>query len=54
MSGSKVSIIFLVFSPYGLYLDCLFIIPEMKDKGFGQTMFPFLAKVTINKKCGRF
>lgn len=38
----------------GLYLEDLFIIPEMRGKGFGKTMLSFLAKVSVDRNCGRF
>lgn len=38
----------------GLYLEDLFIIPEMRGKGFGKTMLAFLAKVAVDRNCGRF
>ena len=37
----------------GLYLEDLFIIPEMRGKGFGKTMLSFLAKLAIDRNCGR-
>lgn len=38
----------------GLYLEDLFIKPEMRGKGFGKTMFIFLAKLAVERNCGRF
>ena len=38
----------------GLYLEDLFIIPEMRGKGFGKTMLSFLAKIAVDRNCGRF
>ena len=38
----------------GLYLEDLFIIPEMRGKGFGKTMLAFLAKIAVDRNCGRF
>ena len=37
----------------GIYLEDLFIIPEMRGKGFGKTMLKHLAKLTIERDCGR-
>lgn len=38
----------------GLYLEDLFIIPEMRGKGFGKTMLSFLAKIAVDRNYGRF
>ncbi len=38
----------------GLYLEDLFIIPEMRGKGFGKTMLAFLAKLAVDRNYGRF
>ncbi|MEW8973385.1 MAG: GNAT family N-acetyltransferase [Tissierellaceae bacterium] len=38
----------------GIYLEDLFIVPEMRGKGFGKTMLSFLAKLAIDRDCGRF
>ena len=38
----------------GLYLEDLFIIPEMRGKGFGKIMLAFLAKIAVDRNCGRF
>ncbi len=38
----------------GLYLEDLFIIPEMRGRGFGKVMLSFLAKIAVDRKCGRF
>ena len=37
----------------GIYLEDLFIIPEMRGKGFGKTMLKHLAKLTVERDCGR-
>jgi len=37
----------------GIYLEDLFIIPEMRGKGFGKTMLKHLAKLAIERDCGR-
>ncbi|NMA86399.1 MAG: GNAT family N-acetyltransferase, partial [Tissierellia bacterium] len=29
-------------------------IPEMRGKGFGKTMLAFLAKIAVDRNCGRF
>lgn len=38
----------------GLYLEDLFIIPEMRGRGFGKVMLSFLAQIAVDRKCGRF
>jgi GNAT superfamily N-acetyltransferase len=37
----------------GIYLEDLFIIPEMRGKGFGKTMLKHLAKLAVERDCGR-
>ena len=39
---------------HGLYLEDLFVIPEMRGKGFGRAMLVELAKIARDRKCGRF
>jgi GNAT superfamily N-acetyltransferase len=38
----------------GLYLEDLFVIPEMRGKGFGRAMLVHLAKLACERNCGRF
>ena len=38
----------------GLYLEDLFVIPEMRGKGFGRTMLVELARIARERNCGRF
>ena len=38
----------------GLYLEDLFVIPEMRRKGFGRAMLVELAKIARERDCGRF
>lgn len=38
----------------GLYLEDLFISEEMRGKGFGKAILTFLAKLAIDRDCGRF
>ena len=38
----------------GLYLEDLFVNPEMRGKGFGRAMLVYLAKVARQRKCARF
>jgi GNAT superfamily N-acetyltransferase len=38
----------------GMYLEDLFVVPEMRGKGFGRAMLVELAKIAREQKCGRF
>jgi len=38
----------------GLYLEDLFVIPEMRGKGFGKAMLVELARIARKRNCGRF
>ena len=38
----------------GLYLEDLFVIPQMRGKGYGKAMLVELAKIARDRKCGRF
>jgi GNAT superfamily N-acetyltransferase len=38
----------------GLYLEDLFVIPDMRGKGFGRAMLIHLARIAYERKCGRF
>lgn len=37
----------------GIYLEDLFIIPEVRGKGFGKHMLSYLAKLAVDRDCGR-
>ncbi|AEF16460.1 MULTISPECIES: GNAT family N-acetyltransferase [Thermoanaerobacterium] len=37
----------------GIYLEDLYIKPEMRGKGFGKIMLAFLAKLALERNCGR-
>jgi len=37
----------------GLYLEDLYVRPEMRGRGFGKTMLSFLAKLAVERKCAR-
>lgn len=37
----------------GIYLEDIFVIPEMRGKGIGTTMLSFLAKLALKRNCGR-
>ena len=38
----------------GLYLEDLFVLPELRGKGIGQVLLTFLAKTAVERGCGRF
>ena len=52
------AVFFLNFSTFlgkpGLYLEDLFVIPEMRGKGFGRALLVHLAKIARDRNCGRF
>ncbi len=37
----------------GIYLEDLYVMPENRGKGFGKTMLKQLAKIAMERKCGR-
>ncbi|PNT91098.1 GNAT family N-acetyltransferase [Clostridium thermosuccinogenes] len=38
----------------GIYLEDLYVRPEMRGKGLGKIMLAFLAKLAVERKCARF
>jgi len=38
----------------GIYLEDLYIKPEMRGRGYGKTLLAFLAKLAKERNCGRF
>ncbi|MCU7496581.1 MAG: GNAT family N-acetyltransferase [Ignavibacteria bacterium] len=52
------AIYFFNFSTFlgrpGLYLEDLFVSPELRGKGIGKALLVHLAGIAVNKKCGRF
>lgn len=38
----------------GLYLEDLFVVPSYRGGGFGKLMLTHLAKIAIERNCGRF
>lgn len=38
----------------GIYLEDLFVAPEMRGKGIGQVLLSHLAKIAVERGCGRF
>ena len=37
----------------GIYLEDLYINPEMRGKGFGKSMLKYLAELAVERDCGR-
>lgn len=37
----------------GIYLEDLFVQPEMRGKGIGKRLLSYLAKLAVERKCGR-
>ena len=37
----------------GIYLEDLFVTPEMRGRGFGQILLTYLAKLATERQCGR-
>lgn len=37
----------------GIYLEDLYVKPEMRGKGMGKIILSFLAKLSVERKCGR-
>lgn len=38
----------------GLYLEDIYIIPEARGNGFGKVMLSYLARLAVERNCGRF
>ena len=37
----------------GIYLEDLFVVPEMRGRGFGKALFQYLARLAVERNCGR-
>ena len=37
----------------GIYLEDLYILPKMRGNGFGKSMLKYLAKLAVERDCGR-
>ncbi len=37
----------------GLYLEDLFVLPEKRGRGYGKALLKYLAKVAVERNCGR-
>jgi GNAT superfamily N-acetyltransferase len=51
----------LFFSSYstflakpGIYLEDLFVLPELRRRGVGKALFTYLARLAVQRGCGRF
>lgn len=38
----------------GLYLEDLFVLPEKRGKGYGKALLSHLARIAVERNCGRF
>jgi len=38
----------------GLYLEDLFVLPEFRGKGYGRALLVYLARLAVERGCGRF
>lgn len=38
----------------GIYLEDLYVRPEMRGKGYGKILLSYLAKLALERNCGRF
>lgn len=38
----------------GIYLEDLYVLPEYRGAGFGKLLFKELAKIAVNRDCGRY
>jgi GNAT superfamily N-acetyltransferase len=51
------AIFFHTFSSFagriGIYIEDIYVKLEMRGKGFGETMFAFIAKLAVERQCGR-
>jgi len=37
----------------GLYIEDLFVVPEKRDMGYGKALLKYLAKLAVERNCGR-
>lgn len=37
----------------GIYIEDLYVKPDMRGRGFGEAIFAFIAKLAVERKCGR-
>jgi len=52
------ALFFMNFSTFlgrpGIYLEDLYVKPEMRGRGFGKVLLTFLANLAVKRGCGRF
>ncbi len=52
------ALFFMNFSTFlgrpGIYLEDLYVKPEMRGRGFGKILLTFLANLAVERGCGRF
>jgi GNAT superfamily N-acetyltransferase len=52
------ALFFMNFSTFlgrpGIYLEDLYVKPEMRGRGFGKVLLSFLANLAVKRGCGRF
>lgn len=52
------AVFFHTFSTFagrpGIYLEDLYVTPEMRGKGIGKTMISYIAHIAKERRCGRF
>jgi GNAT superfamily N-acetyltransferase len=57
MTPVGIAIFFHNFSTFlgksGIYLEDLFVKPECRGKGYGKQLLAYLAKLTVERDCGR-
>jgi GNAT superfamily N-acetyltransferase len=37
----------------GIYIEDLYVKPEVRGRGFGEAMFAYIAKLAVERECGR-
>lgn len=51
------AVFFYSFSTFvgrpGIYIEDLYVKPQMRGKGFGKALFAFMAKLAVERNCGR-
>jgi GNAT superfamily N-acetyltransferase len=51
------AIFFYNFSTFtgrpGIYIEDIYVKPEMRSKGYGKALFAFMAKLAVERNCGR-
>ena len=59
--GAEIAAFALFFHNYstflckpGLYLEDLFVLPGHRRKGYGRALLAHLAKLAVERRCGRF